>query len=110
MKIAILLRSGPSTAESDRALQTATDMLAQGHSVSLFLLQDAVHFCRPTLKRSSSIDLYSLIDKNLGVHMLTHDAEFRGIDATSADQSISNGDYESLIDLLESSDQVIGML
>jgi sulfur relay protein TusB/DsrH len=110
MKIAILLRSGQSTAESDRALQTAKDMLARGHSVSLYLLQDAVNFCQPGLKRFSSIDLYSLIDKNLMVYVLSRDAELRGIDATSTIQSITKGDYESLMDLLESSDRVIGLL
>jgi sulfur relay (sulfurtransferase) complex TusBCD TusD component (DsrE family) len=38
MKIAILLKSGPGTDAAARALQTAADMLAQGHSVSLYLL------------------------------------------------------------------------
>ena len=44
MKIAVLLKSGPFTAEAHRALQVAADMLSQGHSVHLYLLQDAVNF------------------------------------------------------------------
>jgi hypothetical protein len=36
MKIAMLLRSGPATEKAARALQTAEDMLSQGHAVSLF--------------------------------------------------------------------------
>jgi hypothetical protein len=38
MKIAILLKSGPGSPETFRALQTAGDMLAQSHTVILYLL------------------------------------------------------------------------
>lgn len=110
MKIAILLKSGPCTDEADRALQTAADMLAQGHTVSLFLLQEAVRFCRPAMKYSNSTGLQKLIDRNLDVHVLNHYAELRGINAPSAGQAISDGSYESLVDLMESCDQVVGIL
>lgn len=111
MKIAILLKSGPCTDEADRALQTASDMLAQGHNVNLYLLQEAVRFCRPAAKYSNAMTPQELMDnKNLEVHALTDDAELRGIDTSSTDQGISDGSYESLIDLLESCDQVVGLL
>jgi sulfur relay (sulfurtransferase) complex TusBCD TusD component (DsrE family) len=110
MKIAILLKNGPCTDEAARALQTAGDMLSQGHTVSLYLLQEAVHLCRQGMTCSGSIDLQSLIKKNLRVHVLTHDAELRGISVPSADQAISGGSYESLIDLMESCDRVVGVL
>jgi sulfur relay (sulfurtransferase) complex TusBCD TusD component (DsrE family) len=104
MKIAMLLKSAPGSAGAARALQTATDMLAQSHTVSLYLLQDAVRLC------SGSAGLQALIDKNLSVQVLTHDAELRGISLPSAGQAISGGSYESLIDLLESCDRVVGIL
>ena len=104
MKIGILLKSGPGSPESTRALQTARDMLAQGHMVNLYLLQDAVRLC------THSTGLHSLIAKNLRVNVLAHDAELRGITLPSAGQAVSGGSYESLIDLLESCDQVIGIL
>ena len=110
MKIAILLKSGPYTEEADRALQTARDMLAQGHSVILYLLQEAVRFCRPGMKRSDCMDLHELIEKNLEVHVLTQDAELRGIKAPSAGQAILERSYESLVDLMESCDRVVGIL
>lgn len=110
MKIAILLKSGPCTDEADRALQTASDMLAQGHTLSLFLLQEAVRLCRPAMNRSGSMDLSRLIDKNLEVHILAKDAKLRGIDAPSLGQPILDGSYESLIDLIESCDRVVGIL
>ena len=100
MKIGILLKSGPGSPESTRALQTAGDMLAQGHMVNLYLLQDAVRLC------THSTGLHSLIAKNLRVNVL----ELRGITLPSAGQAVSGGSYESLIDLLESCDQVIGIL
>jgi sulfur transfer complex TusBCD TusB component (DsrH family) len=110
MKIAVLLKSDPSTPEADRALQVAADMLSQGHSVSLCLLQDAVHLCRPGMRCSASISLQSLIERKLMVHVLTHDSALRGIDSTSANKSIVAGDYDSLIDVLEWSDRVVGIL
>jgi sulfur relay (sulfurtransferase) complex TusBCD TusD component (DsrE family) len=110
MKIAILLKSGPCTDRAERALQTAADMLAQGHTVSLYLLQEAVRFCRSGMKCSNSMGLQKLIEKNLSVHVLTRDAELRGIDAPSAGQAILDGTYETLVDLMESCDRVVGIL
>lgn len=110
MKIAILLKSGPCTDQADRALQTAADMLAQGHFVSLYLLQEAVRFCQPAMKCSNSMGLQELIEKNLEVHVLTHDTELRGVHVPSAGQAISAGSYDSLIALLESCDRVVGIL
>jgi len=110
VKIVILVKSGPCTDEADRALQTAADMLAQGHSVSLYLLQEAVRFCGPHTKCSNSMELRELIEKNLEVRILISDAKLRGIDEPSTEHQILLGSYESLIDLMESCDQVIGIL
>ncbi|RLI00104.1 hypothetical protein DRO38_06960 [Candidatus Bathyarchaeota archaeon] len=85
-------------------------MLAQGHSVSLYLLQEAVRFCGPRMKCSNSMGLQELIEKNLEVHVLTSDAKLRGIVEPSTEHQILLGSYESLIDLMESCDQVVGIL
>lgn len=110
MQVAILLKSGPYTGEADRALQTATDMLAEGHVVSLCLLQEAVRFCRPAGKPSDSMDLQKLIERNLQVHVLACDAELRGIHAPAAGQATLEESYESLVALMVSCDRVIGLL
>ena len=110
MKITILIKSGPHAAEANRALEMVSDLLAQDHSVNLYLMQDAVHFCRPDLKQTSSVDLGQLMDKKLEVNVLDQDAKLRGIDAGSVKPGISDGDYVSLVDLMASSDRVIGML
>lgn len=110
MKIAILLKSGPCTDEANRALQTADDMLVQGHSVSLYLLQEAVRFCRPRATCSDSGKLKELIAENLQVYALNRDTELRGIDESSAGPTISNGSYEALVDLMTTCDRVVGIL
>jgi sulfur relay protein TusB/DsrH len=110
MKVSILLKSGPGTAEAERTLTTASDMLSQGHSVNLFLLQDAVYFCRPGLQVPAASHLQALMDRSLAVQALKPDCSLRGIEPKSGSTTISTGDYSSLIDLLESSDRVIGIL
>jgi sulfur relay (sulfurtransferase) complex TusBCD TusD component (DsrE family) len=110
MKIAVLLKSGPSSVEVHRALQVTADMMSQGHFVNLYLLQDAVRFNQPDLKNASSIELNRLVDEGLRVSFLIQDAELRGMDVKSVKQEISGENYETLMDLMESSDRVIGLL
>ena len=110
MNIAILLKNGPCTDEAGRALQTAGDMLAEGHSVSLYLLQEAVRFCRPRAECANTAKLADLIGKDLRVNVLTPDAELRGVAVATAGPAISEGSYETLVDLVTSCDRVVGIL
>lgn len=110
MKIIILLKNGPGTDEAGRALQTAEDMLDQGNDVRLYLLQEAVRFCRPRTGCSNSARLENLIDKHLKVSVLACDADLRGIDISTGVSVPSEGSYEDLVDLMTSYDQVVGIL
>jgi sulfur transfer complex TusBCD TusB component (DsrH family) len=110
MKVSILLKSGPNTAEAERTLTTASDMLSQGHSVTLCLLQDAVHFCRPEVRFPAADRLQALMERQLAVHVLKADYSLRGLAAVPGNNAIIAGDYSFLIDLIESSDRVIGIL
>jgi sulfur relay protein TusB/DsrH len=110
VKIAILLKSEPCSPEADRALQAAAAMLSQGHIVSLLLVQEAVRFCHPGMTCSNSMGLQELTQKNLEVHVLTSDAKLRGIGESYASELILEGSYESLVDLMESCDRVVGIL
>jgi len=110
MKIVILLKNEPCTPEADRALQTAADMLAQGHTVNLFLVQEAVRFCHPGMTSSNSMGLQELTEESLEVHVLISDAKLRGITASSTGGLILEGSYESLVDLMESCDRIVGIL
>ena len=51
MKIAILLKSAPCTDEADRALQTASDMLVQGHDGMMIGLSQFRDLKKRTLLR-----------------------------------------------------------
>ncbi|MBW2023138.1 MAG: hypothetical protein DRH15_07880 [Deltaproteobacteria bacterium] len=110
MKITILLKSPPCSDEAGRALLMAEDMLSQGHSVNLYLLQEAVRLCWPANKCSHFEDLKKLTQKDLKVHVLTKDAQLRGLNLASIADGISEGSYDSLVDLMESCDRVIGIL
>jgi sulfur relay (sulfurtransferase) complex TusBCD TusD component (DsrE family) len=110
MKIVILLKSGPCTDEANRALQAAEDMLAQGHTVSLYLLQEAVRFFHPRADCSNAGKLQDLVGKNLVVNALTTDAELRGIELSAAGSAIADGSYEALVNLMTSCDRVVGIL
>jgi hypothetical protein len=54
--------------------------------------------------------LEDLIAKTLDVNLLTVDAELRGIDVTNTASAIAGGTYESLVDLMVSCDQIVGIL
>jgi sulfur relay (sulfurtransferase) complex TusBCD TusD component (DsrE family) len=110
MKIVIVLKSGPSSVEAQRALQVTSDMMSRGDTVHLYLLQDAVHLSRPDLKTGLTGTFDRQVDKGLQVSYLTTDAELRGLDMSAVPDKISGGTYETLVDLMTSSDRVIGML
>ena len=109
MKVAIFLKSGPDTTEAERTLTMASDMLSQGHAVTLCLLQDAVYLCRFGARFPAAGHLQSLLEKHLTIKALKQDCSLRGIDPVSENNAIYTGDYSSLIDLIETSDRVIGI-
>jgi sulfur relay protein TusB/DsrH len=110
MKITILLKNGPSSVEAQRVMQVAADMMSQGDTVHLYLLQDAVHLSRTEVKTGPATALDRLVDQGLEVSYLTQDAELRGLDVSAVPDKISGGTYDTLVDLMASSDRVIGML
>ncbi len=56
------------------------------------------------------MELRKLMDLDLEVHVLSDDARLRGIDVDSGGQDFPAGSYDSLVDLMESCDRVIGIL
>jgi sulfur relay (sulfurtransferase) complex TusBCD TusD component (DsrE family) len=110
MKVAILLKSGPCTNEAERAFLTAADLLAQGYSVSLFLLQEAVRLSGPPVGGPTSPSLQELFGQDLDVYVLTRDAVLRGLTEPPVYPEISGATYDSLVDIMDSSDRVIGLL
>jgi sulfur transfer complex TusBCD TusB component (DsrH family) len=74
------------------------------------LLQDAVHLCLPGVEGPAGIRLRALMEKTLAVYVMTEDTALRGFEALIPGQMISPGDYDSLVDLTESSYRVVDML
>jgi sulfur relay protein TusB/DsrH len=110
MKVAILLKNGPDTAEAERTLTMASDMLSRGHAVTLCLLQDAVYLCRSEARFPAAGQLQTLLEKQLVVNALKSDCSLRGIDPVSEAGRITACDYSSIVDLIESADRTIGIL
>lgn len=110
MKITILLKSRPSSAKAARALKVTADMMSQGHAVNLYLLQDAVRFAGPDIENAPSAELNRLVAQGLTVEYLSPDAALRGMDDGFLKPDIPGGTYDTLVDRLESSDRVIGLL
>lgn len=110
MKVAILLKSGPDTVKAERALTIASDMLLSGHSVTLALLQEAVHFCREGLLFTTASRLRELMDQGLAVQALIPDCSLRGIKPPFSKGLAAVGDYDKLVELIESADRTIGIL
>jgi len=110
MKIAILLKNGPSSVAAQRVMQIAADMMSQGDTVHLYLLQDAVYLSRTEIKTGPVTALDRLVNQGLEVSFLTQDAELRGLDVSAIPDKISSGTYDTLVDLMTSCDRVIGLL
>jgi len=110
MKMAILLKSGPRTDEAKAAIRIASEILEQGHEAHVYLLQEAVRYCHPGAAISDRKALEKLMDKGLNVHVLASDAQLRGVDVSCEEGDFVKGSYDSLIELLETSDRVVGIL
>lgn len=105
MKILLILKRGPKTMEAQRALEMAREMAALGHQVSLFLLQEGVHLARRVAGEPDS-----LWPEGLAVQVLAQDLSLRGFGPDWLRESVLLGSYESLVELIEKSDRVIGVL
>jgi sulfur relay protein TusB/DsrH len=116
--ILLLLNSVPSNPNAARAFQTALTLRAQGHSVSMFLLQDAV---LAGLKAEGYDSAQSNGDGagsstgqalNAGVSMfaLGEDLALRGFDPSKLLDGVRVADYAQLVDLFDQHTRVIGAL
>jgi sulfur relay protein TusB/DsrH len=116
--ILLLLNSAPSNPNAARAFQAALTLRAQGHAVSMFLLQDAVlaalkveslESAQPNGDGASSSAAQAL---NAGVSMyaLGEDLALRGFDPSKLPDGVCVADYVLLVDLFDQHTRVIGAL
>lgn len=104
--ILLLINSTPSSPNVERAFQTALTLRAQGHAVSVFLLQDAVlaavdrAYTRAAQALSNDIALYALAE----------DLHLRGFAPAALGTGVRAADYAQLVDLFAQHTRVVGAL
>ncbi len=116
--ILLLLNSAPSNPNAARAFQTARTLRAQGHAVSMFLLQDAVlaalkveglGSAQPNGDGASSSPGQAL-NAGVSMYVLGEDLALRGFNPLKLTDGIRVADYAQLVELFEQHSRVIGAL
>lgn len=113
--VLMLVSSAPSSPNAARAFQTALTLRAQGHAVSLFLLQDAVLAGLQVADGASASAAQALgagvaLPKGLSVYALGEDLALRGFTPSKLWDGVRVADYAQLVDLFEQHPRVIGAL
>jgi sulfur relay protein TusB/DsrH len=116
--ILLLLHSAPSNPNAARAFQTALTLRAQGRSVSMFLLQDAVlaglkveSFNSAQANRDGANSLaVQALKAGVSMYALGEDLALRGFDPSKLPDGVRVADYAQLVDLFDQHTRVIGAL
>ncbi|HEY3366120.1 MAG TPA: DsrH/TusB family sulfur metabolism protein [Symbiobacteriaceae bacterium] len=102
-RIAVLVASSPTSASAERAFQLIRDLSAQGHAVTLGLLEDGV------LAAAGGLPEVPLA-ACAAVKVLAGDLALRGMAAGSLRPGCQPCEYGDLVDLLmEQSDRTLGV-
>ncbi len=101
-RIAVLIASSPTSPSASRAFQLIRDLSAQGHSVTLCLLEDGIYAAGV---RASAYPL----DRCAAVFALDADLDLRGIRQDALHESCRPRNYTNLVDLImEQVDRTLG--
>lgn len=92
----VIVKSAPDTSEGKRGVKTARDM-----SADLILLQNGVYFIEGG--KLEDLKFYRT------AYVLEEDKRLRGLKDNDANKNIKGITYDSLVDLMDGSDKVIGM-
>jgi len=95
MRLAILLTASYGTEDRHSALQIARAALAQGHSVSVFLMDDGVF---------NAAEVADLIGERCEVALCSHNADQRGL---SGDERVLLGSQHDWARMVSAADRVI---
>ncbi len=104
LAVLLLVNSTPSSANAQRAWQTACTLHEQGHPVTLFLMQDGVF---AALDEETA--LHDL-PHNIGCYVLGEDLALRGFTPLKLREPVQVADYAQLVDLFDQHPRVIGAL
>lgn len=108
--ILLLVNSAPSNPNLDRAFESALALKAQGHPVSMFLLQDAVLAGLKGDGAGGAPSSSQALSAGITIYALNEDLAMRGFTASKLRDGIQLGDYGQLVDLFDQHTRVIGAL
>jgi len=80
MKLGILLTTSPESQNSYTAVQIARAALAQGHQVSLFVMDDGIYNLRYHPKNPWAAEFMALIERGAQITLCASNAESRGLE------------------------------
>ncbi|MHB9144517.1 MAG: DsrH/TusB family sulfur metabolism protein [Symbiobacteriia bacterium] len=101
-RIAVLVASNPGTPAAGRAFQLVRDLSAQGHQITLVLLEDAVV---GSTGRLSEVPL----EQSTAVMVLAEDLALRGIDLAGLHPACRSCTYAEIIDqVMVKNDRTLG--
>ncbi len=107
--VLMLVNSAPSSPNVARAFQTALTLRAQGHAVSLFLLQDAV-LAGLQVADGASASAAQALGAGVALYALGEDLALRGFTPSKLWDGVRVADYAQLVDLFDQHPRVIGAL
>jgi sulfur relay protein TusB/DsrH len=108
--ILLLANSAPSNPNLERAFQSALALKAQGHPVSMFLLQDAVLAGLKGDGTGGASWSGRALSAGVTIFALNEDLSMRGFSAAELWDGIQAADYGRLVDLFDQHTRVIGAL
>ncbi|HYG56496.1 MAG TPA: DsrH/TusB family sulfur metabolism protein [Symbiobacteriaceae bacterium] len=101
-RIAVLIASSPTSPSAGRAFQLIRDLSAEGHSVTLCLLEDGVYAAGA---RASAYPL----DRCAAVLVLEGDLDLRGVRRDALHESCRPCSYAGMVDvMMEQADRTLG--
>ncbi len=100
--ILMLVNSAPSSAHARRAWQTARTLHAQGHSMTVFLLQDGVLAGLEREKDARGLP------PEIRCQVLGEDLQLRGFAPSDLGAHVQVADYATLVDLFGVHSRVMG--
>ncbi|MBI5651024.1 MAG: DsrE family protein [Chloroflexi bacterium] len=108
--ILFLINSQPASPNAARAFESALTLRADGHPITLFLLQDAVLTGLKGEGSQAGMLMGHIQCKGISVYALGEDLAMRGFTQTNLRDGICIADYAQMVDLFETHTRVIGAL
>ena len=108
MKIGVLLCSSPESQDGHTIGRLADGLLAAGHSVSLFLMDDGVyHAARTATNGYSALGLSRLLERGATVALCAVTARARGLGEAELDPRVGLSSQYELAQIVKEADRFL---